>query len=60
MRVWKARGVGLALSFSTLIDVSGTLPRGGRHTLKARVPTVSAYLCIKAITLSERMKEKDG
>jgi hypothetical protein len=60
MLVWKAHGVDLAFSFWTTVDVSGTLPRGGRQTLKARVPTASAYLCIKAITLAERMKEKDA
>lgn len=60
LAVWKARGIDLAFSFQQQISVEGTLPKGGHNRVLATLPTIAAYLCIKAITLSERMKEKDA
>jgi hypothetical protein len=60
MMVWKARGVDLALLFNREMEITGTLPGGGQNTVSVRVPLVSAYLCMKSITLSERMKPKDA
>lgn len=60
MAVWKARGVDLAFDFQQEVEVEGVLPNGGHNRVTARMPMIAAYLCIKAITLSERMKEKDA
>jgi hypothetical protein len=60
MLVWKARGVDLAFAFQQDVSVEGELPDGGHNTITAKLPTTAAYLCIKAITLSERKKEKDA
>jgi hypothetical protein len=61
LAVCKLRGVDLAFSFQHEVSVEGVLPEGGGHNrVTVRMPTISAYLCIKAITLSERMKKKDA
>jgi hypothetical protein len=60
MAVWKARGVDLAFAFQREVSVEGVLPDGGHNRVTARMPIIAAYLCIKAITLSERKKEKDA
>lgn len=60
MTVWKARGVDLAFTFQQDIAVEGTLPNGGHNRVTAKMPIIAAFLCIKAITLSERKKEKDA
>jgi hypothetical protein len=60
LAVWKARGVDLAFSFQQKVLVEGVLPDGGHNKVTAIVPTIAAFLCIKAITLSERKKEKDA
>ncbi len=54
LAVWKARGVDLAFAFQQEISVEGVLPDGGHNKVTARMPMIAAYLCIKAITLSER------
>jgi hypothetical protein len=60
MPVWKARGVDLAFTFQQEVAVEGVLPDGGHNRVTARMPTIPAFLCIKAITLNERKKEKDA
>ncbi|QDU29541.1 hypothetical protein ETAA8_46550 [Anatilimnocola aggregata] len=60
LSVWKARGVDLAFAFQQSVQVEGILPDGGHNEVVAKLPTIAAYLCIKAITLSERKKEKDA
>ena len=60
MAVWKARGIDLAFDFQQTIAVEGVLPDGGHNRVSAKLPTIAAYVCIKAITLSERKKEKDA
>ena len=60
MSVWKARGVDLAFTFQQNITIEGALPNGGHNKVTAKMPIIAAYLCIKAITLSERKKEKDA
>lgn len=60
LSVWKARGVDLAFTFQQDVAVEGTLPGGGHNKVTAKVPTIAAYVCMKAITLSERKKEKDA
>ncbi|MEX1233194.1 MAG: hypothetical protein WEB58_23285 [Planctomycetaceae bacterium] len=60
LAIWKARGVDLAFMFQQEVAVEGTLPDGGHNKVFAKIPTIPAFLCIKAITLSERKKEKDA
>ena len=50
----------LAFIFQQEILVEGVLPDGGHNSATAKLPTIAAFLCIKAITLSERMKKKDA
>lgn len=49
MPVCKLRGVDLAFAFQQEMTVEGELPEGGHNRVIARLPTISAYLCIKAI-----------
>ena len=60
LAVWKARGIDLAFAFQQEVSVEGVLPGGGHNKVTAKMPMIAAYLCIKAITLSERMKKKDA
>jgi len=60
LSVWKAHGIDLAFEFQQDIAIDGTLPGGGRNRVTAKLPTVGAFVCIKAITLAERMKQKDA
>jgi hypothetical protein len=60
MPVWKARGVDLAFEFQQEVSIEGLLPGGEHNRLTVRLPAIGAYVCIKAITLSERMKRKDA
>ena len=60
LTIWKARGIELAFASQQEISIEGVLPGGGHNKVMARVPTIPAYLCIKAITLGERKKEKDA
>jgi len=60
LAVWKARGVDLAFVYQQEVSVEGVLPDGGYNKVTARLPTIAAFLCIKAITLSERKKAKDA
>jgi hypothetical protein len=60
LTVWKARGVDLAFDFQQDVVVEGILPNGGHNKVIAKMPIIAAYLCIKSITLMERMKEKDA
>ncbi len=60
LMVCKLRGVDLAFSHQREVSIEGVMPDGGRNRVTVRLPTISAYLCIKAIALSERMKKKDA
>ena len=60
LAIWKARGMDLAFAFQQEVLVEGILPDGGHNKVAAKLPTIAAFLCIKAITLSERKKEKDA
>jgi len=60
MQVWKAHGIDLAFAFHQSLAVEGTLPGGAVNRVVATLPTIAAFVCIKAITLSERMKKKDA
>jgi hypothetical protein len=58
--VWKSRGADLAFLSSVEVQVSGVLPEGGRNSVKARIPTIPVFICMKAIALHERKKPKDA
>jgi hypothetical protein len=60
MTVWKAHGLDLAFEFQQEVSIEGALPDGGRNKVTVRLPSIAAFLCIKAIALSERKKEKDA
>ena len=60
MPVWCAKGVSVALDNFIETEVTGTLPGGGENTVSTRVATVGAFLVMKGMALSERMKEKDA
>lgn len=60
LTVAKLRGIDLAFDFQQSVAVDGVLPGGGHNRVVAKLPTIAAYLCMKAITISERMKEKDA
>jgi hypothetical protein len=60
MSVVNLRGVDLAFDFSSQLELTGTLPEGGRNTVPVRVSDARAFLCMKGICLCERKKEKDA
>ena len=60
MLVPRLKGVDLAIKYSTEVSISGQLPGGEINSLSARVASIPALICMKAITLAERMKEKDA
>jgi hypothetical protein len=60
LAVCKLRGIDLVFAFPQEVAVEGVLPDGGHNRVTARLPTIAAFLCIKAITLNERMKTKDA
>ena len=60
LTIWKARGIELAFASQQDVSIEGFLPGGGHNKITARMPTIPAYICIKAITLGERKKEKDA
>ena len=60
LRVWKAHGIDLAFQFQQDIRIEGTLPDGGHNVVSAKLPSIAAFVCIKAIALGERKKEKDA
>jgi len=60
LTIWKARGIELAFACQQDVSIEGMLPGGGHNKVIAKMPTIAAFLCIKAITLGERKKEKDA
>jgi len=60
MPVWKAHGIDLAFSHPIELKVEGALPGGAINIVAIRIPSVAAFVCIKAITMNERQKAKDA
>jgi len=58
--VSKLRGIEIGLDACFDVQIEGMMPGGERITRKARVPTAAAFICIKAIAMQERRKEKDA
>lgn len=56
----KARGSDLAFELNTEVELTGTLPGGGRDTVKLRVASIVSFIVMKAAALAGRLKEKDA
>ncbi len=60
MNVSKLRGTDLALDHTIDVLISGELPDGGEKQVRARVAAIPAFVCMKAIAMTERKKPKDA
>ena len=60
MNVTKLRGTELALAYCMEVQVTGELPNGGKLAQTAKVATVPAFICMKAIAMTERQTTKDA
>jgi hypothetical protein len=60
LRVVRFKGLDLAFRYHRRLEIEGVLPEGGHNRVTVNVPTLPAFICIKAITLGERMKQKDA
>jgi len=60
MRPRKARGVDLVFKLPEKVTVRGTLPEGGHDSMEIRVASIPAFLVMKAMAMSTRLKEKDA
>lgn len=56
----RLRGVELALDHAVTMSLAGKMPDGAENTVRARVADIPAFICMKALALNERMKEKDA
>lgn len=56
----KARGCDLAFDMYKEVTVTGTLPDGGKDTVKIRVASIVSFLVMKGMALEDRIKEKDA
>ncbi|MCU0489948.1 MAG: hypothetical protein MUE67_13510, partial [Anaerolineales bacterium] len=53
-------GCDLAVSLSTEVTLSGTLPGGGKDTTTVRVATIMPFLLMKTMALAGQLMEKDA
>jgi hypothetical protein len=60
MQPRKARGCDMAFTDPTEITLSGTLPEGGKDTVRIRVASIAPFLVMKAMALASRLMEKDA
>ena len=58
--VGQARGIDLALENTEEVEITAELPGGGVNTVRARIVSLGAFICIKALLLDERKKQKDA
>jgi hypothetical protein len=58
--LWCARGVSVALDHHVTATLKGFLPDGSRNELQVQVATAGSLVVMKAIAMSERLKEKDA
>jgi hypothetical protein len=56
----KARGCDIAFTDPEQVTLEGELPGGGRDTVRIRVASIGAFLCMKGHALDGRLKEKDA
>ena len=60
MQPRKARGCDMAFTDPTEITISGTLPGGGKDSVRIRVASIAPFLVMKAMALATRLMEKDA
>jgi len=60
MLVNKLRGLDLALDHTVSRELTGRLPDGSVNTVRPRIASAAAFLCMKAHALNERKKPKDA
>ena len=60
MQPRKARGCDMAFTDPTEITMSGTLPEGGKDSVRIRVASIAPFLVMKAMALASRLMEKDA
>ena len=56
----KARGCDLVFDLATEVSLSGTLPGGGKDSVRIRVASIVPFLVMKAMALTNRLMEKDA
>ena len=56
----KARGCELAFNMTSEVTISGSLPDGGKDTVKIRVASIVPFIVMKGMALYDRLKEKDA
>jgi len=56
----KARGSDLAFDMYLEIEISGTLPGGGKDKVSVRIASIVPFLVMKGMALHDRIKEKDA
>jgi len=56
----KARGCDLAFEMASEVTIEGTLPGGGKDTVVVRVAGIVPFIVMKAMALTDRLKEKDA
>ena len=59
-RARKARGCELAFQLNEEITIEGTLPDDGKDRACVRLATIVAFIVMKGMALSARLKEKDA
>jgi hypothetical protein len=60
MQPRKARGCDLVFDLAIEVTLSGTLPKGGKDSVRIRVASIVPFLVMKAMALSNRLMEKDA
>jgi len=60
MQPRKARGCDLAFTDPTEITLRGTLPEGGKDSVRIRVASIAPFLVMKGMAMATRLMEKDA
>ena len=60
MQPRKARGCDLAFGTAAEVTLNGTLPGGGKDSVRIRVAAIAPFIVMKAMALASRLKEKDS
>jgi len=60
MQPRKARGCDLVFDLAIEVTLSGTLPGGGKDSVRIRVASIVPFLVMKAMALANRLMEKDA
>jgi hypothetical protein len=58
--VIRADGADLALEFSEMVAIEGTMPGGGRNRVEIAVASIPAILAMKGFAIAGRHKQKDA